>query len=288
MTKSDQIKIHNNKTRANNAQYNLDRENAEISAYSNGDLNKYEYLTNQDLRYKPDALQQARLEYSPLGNVLFGKLDKRENKVDERNESKKVGILKRLKNIEDNIKQRDENQNVEDKDEGAEGKEVIDILEKYANKRLISRYKNANRDLPPIDGRPVSEALNALARNEITQDEFYEIYNPFNTQFAELNRIKRRGGLGDKQKLLVDLNNDVKDVIESSQNGNIPPLEGRGLYYKKQTKNKGFGSSAKHVKILTPNQMLARLPILLAQIEAGNNSQQLKYEIRQLLYSLYR
>ena len=37
-----------------------------------------------------------------------------------------------------------------------------------------------------------------------------------------------------------------------------------------------------------PQQMLARLPILLAQLQAGNNSQKLKYEIRQLLYSLYR
>ena len=42
------------------------------------------------------------------------------------------------------------------------------------------------------------------------------------------------------------------------------------------------------VKILTPNQMLSRLPISLAQLQAGNNSEKLKNEIRQLLYSLYR
>ena len=42
------------------------------------------------------------------------------------------------------------------------------------------------------------------------------------------------------------------------------------------------------VKILTPNQMLSRLSISLAQLEAGNNSEELKNEIRQLLYSLYR
>ena len=41
------------------------------------------------------------------------------------------------------------------------------------------------------------------------------------------------------------------------------------------------------IKILTPNQMLGRLPISLAQLEAGNNSNELKNEIRQLLYSLY-
>ena len=47
--------------------------------------------------------------------------------------------------------------------------------------------------------------------------------------------------------------------------------------------NQGQGS-----KILTPNQILSRLPISLAQLKAGNNSKRLKNEIRQLLYSLYR
>ena len=42
------------------------------------------------------------------------------------------------------------------------------------------------------------------------------------------------------------------------------------------------------LKILTPNQMLSKLPIFLAQLKAGNNSQKLKNKIRQLLYSLYR
>ena len=46
--------------------------------------------------------------------------------------------------------------------------------------------------------------------------------------------------------------------------------------------------SGKGLKILTPNQMLSRLPITLAQLKAGNNSEKLKNEIRQFLYSLYR
>ena len=49
-----------------------------------------------------------------------------------------------------------------------------------------------------------------------------------------------------------------------------------------EQKQKGQG-----IKILTPNQMLSRLPISLAQLKAGNNSNKLKNEIRQLLYSLY-
>ena len=46
--------------------------------------------------------------------------------------------------------------------------------------------------------------------------------------------------------------------------------------------------SRQGLKILTPNQMLSRLPISLAQLNAGNNSEKIKNEIRQLLYSLYR
>ena len=42
------------------------------------------------------------------------------------------------------------------------------------------------------------------------------------------------------------------------------------------------------LKILTPQQMITRLPILLAQLTAGSNSQKLKKEIRQIVYSLYR
>ena len=53
-------------------------------------------------------------------------------------------------------------------------------------------------------------------------------------------------------------------------------------YYNKKNK-KGGG-----LKILTPNQMLSRLPISLAQLNTGNNSEKLKNEIRQILHSLYR
>ena len=61
MTRKEQNKILDDKIKANNAQYNLDRMNAEISAYSSGDLPKYEYLTKKDLGYKPDAFNKQNL-----------------------------------------------------------------------------------------------------------------------------------------------------------------------------------------------------------------------------------
>ena len=92
MTRKGQVKILDDKIKANERQYDLDRLNAEISAYSSGELPKYEYLTKKDLKYKPDAFEQAKFEYSPLGKVFTDGLNK-----SERNE----GLLKRLKNIED-------------------------------------------------------------------------------------------------------------------------------------------------------------------------------------------
>ena len=92
MTCKEQVKILDDEIKANERQYGLDKINAEISAYSSGDLPKYEYFTKKDLKYKPDAFEQAKFEYSPLGEIFTDGLDK-----SDRNE----GLLKRLKNIED-------------------------------------------------------------------------------------------------------------------------------------------------------------------------------------------
>ena len=91
MTRKEQNKILDDKIKANNVQYNLDRMNAEISAYSSDDLSKYEYLIKKDLNYKPNVFEQAKFEYSPLGKVFTDGFDKSDEKE---------GLLKRLKNIE--------------------------------------------------------------------------------------------------------------------------------------------------------------------------------------------
>ena len=61
MTRKEQNKILDNKIKANNVQYDLDRMNAEISAYSSGDLLKYEYLTKKDLGYNQMHLNKQSL-----------------------------------------------------------------------------------------------------------------------------------------------------------------------------------------------------------------------------------
>ena len=87
----EQIKIFNDKIKINKAHYDLDREAAKISTLSSGELEKYEYLTGEDLGYKPDVIQNAKFEYSLLGKFFNEGLQK-----GDKNEE----LLKRLKNIE--------------------------------------------------------------------------------------------------------------------------------------------------------------------------------------------
>ena len=88
---TDELKILDDKIKANQAQYDLDREAAKMSELSSKELDKYKYLTGEDLECKPGLLEQAKTEPSPFGKVFNKGLAK---------EDKKEGHLKRLKNTE--------------------------------------------------------------------------------------------------------------------------------------------------------------------------------------------
>ena len=70
MTVADQIKILDRKIKQNEAQYDLDRKAAKITAYSSNNLDKNEYLTGEDLDYKPIAVEKTKFEYSPLDKIF--------------------------------------------------------------------------------------------------------------------------------------------------------------------------------------------------------------------------
>ena len=76
MTCKDQNKILDDKIESNNNQYKISRLNAEISAFSSSDLNKCEFLTRKGLKYKSNALDKSRFEFSPLGETFSTGLDK--------------------------------------------------------------------------------------------------------------------------------------------------------------------------------------------------------------------
>ena len=80
MTLTDELKILDDKVKANQAQYDLGREAAKISALSSKDLlEKYEYLTGEDLGHGPSVLEKTKFEYSPLGEVLANNVKKKTN-----------------------------------------------------------------------------------------------------------------------------------------------------------------------------------------------------------------
>ena len=89
MKVTDQIKISDRKSKQNEAQYDLDRGAAKISALPSNNLDKYEYLTGEDLGLKPSTVEQAKFEYSPLGKIFNKGLSE---------DDKKEGLLKKLKN----------------------------------------------------------------------------------------------------------------------------------------------------------------------------------------------
>ena len=123
--------------------------------------------------------------------------------------------------------------------------------------------------------------------NNLTFQYYFRKYQNPSDMYKKLCETK-----GKKNEDQVYSIKEILDQIKKSnksakeyvikKNENIINIVERILYFN-QLEQQGSG-----LKILTPNQMLSRLPITLAQLNAGNNSEKLKNEIRQLLYSLYR
>ena len=94
-----------------------------------------------------------------------------------------------------------------------------------------------------------------------------------------LNKILRGNKSANQKRTLANINIFLMQEIVFIENYSSMILEAKKLAQEQE----GIG-----LKILTPNQMLKRLPIALAQIKAGNNLERLLNEIRQIAYSLYR
>ena len=122
MRLTDERKILDDKIKANQAQYDLDKEAARIFALSSKELDKCEYLTREDLGYKSGIVEQAKFEYSLLGKVFNKGLKK---------EDKKEGLLKRLKNIE--FKDKEQLDEIEYR-----GERQLDMIDKHEKKTVDS------------------------------------------------------------------------------------------------------------------------------------------------------
>ena len=200
MTRKEQNKILDDKIKANNAQYNLDRMNAEISAYSSSDLHKYEYLTKKDLGYKPDALEKAKFEYSPLGKVFTDGLNKSD---------KKEVLLKRSKNIENKnnnqlLALRDINRptrgrdNYDSDDSGDDDDD--DVNNEY--KKIIENYKNNKIKHKEIENQ-INKIKNAIKVYKKNQKAFKNIPDIKNTINKTKKLAKMLKNFIDKKKILI-------------------------------------------------------------------------------------
>ena len=190
MTRKEQVKILDDKIKVNNAQYDVNRLNAEISAYSSGDLDKYEFLTKQDLKHKPDALEQAKYTYSDLGKVFNDGLNKKDN-------TKKVGILHRLKNIEDNLNSNDSNDN------GNRKVRIFQIIKDIKDKGIkISNDDEAIRE--------IREHVQNLRNKGVRVNNFDEISKEIRDHIQNLK----------DESIDVNINNDqVNDLVNKILKG---------------------------------------------------------------------
>ena len=275
MTIEDQIKDEK-------LQYDINREAAKISALSSSKIDKYEYLTGEEIlpSNQQQIIQQAKFNYSPLGKAL----EKQIKKIEDQGE-------KQIKTIQDNRKQ-------------------LISGNDYKNRLLISKEKEIFKDIhnkrldkiKELDNKIDYDNLKYVVEKSGLEYNFNEMKDPMTLfknigdgkisveeakekqkdYYSYLNTIRGGNKNASQKRTLANINilfNTRDNVIKYLEDYSSMILEAKKLAREQE----GEG-----LKILTPNQMLKRLPIALAQIKAGNNSEGLLNEIRQIVYSLYR
>ena len=242
-------------------QYDINREAAKISALSSGKLGKYEYLTGEEILTKTIKDQGKKQLKAIQDNKQLVNINK-DYDYDYKDKlllSKEREIFKdiynkRLGKIEDFSNKID----------------YDDLIYVILNKDMKYNFS----ELPD----PIT-FLNKIKNNEISIEEAKEYQQDYLNYF---NIIRKGNKNTEQKKTLANIN-----MLYNARNDAIKFIEDYGsmiLKAKKLVKEpEGIG-----LKILTSNQMLKRLPIALAQVKTGNNSETLLNEIRQIVYSLYR
>ena len=267
--------------RNENLQYDINREAAKISVLSSNKIQKYEYLTGGDIlpSTQQQIIEQARFAYSPLGKAF-----EKQIKTTEDQGQKQVEALNTLKSnnqlaIEDVIPKNGLNN-----DEAKKELDKIKEIEKNVDREKLiyetNEYTYSFKNFQTIKtfGRDIYEGkITIKEADEYQADLLTEILN-----FRKNTKPRSQEKKQEKEIVLKNLYNffegreKILDAFESK------------IFL---TKSKGAGilnPDHSKLKILTHKQMLQRLPIALAQVKAGNNSESLLNEIRQIVYSLYQ
>ena len=203
MTITDQIKILDRKITQNEAQYDLDRKAAEISALSSNNLDKYEYLTGEDLDLKPSTVERTKFEYSSLGKIFNKSSDEKD---------KKEGILKRLENITD------------------KKEELLNSFSSTKKFNKALKINNQSKNLIYNTQRSFAKFKIIDDINELSLDSMHKKLENFHKKFNKLKNVipRTKENKRLKNKVLINVGNLYNDFY---------------YIYKKQTRqrNKQFG-----------------------------------------------
>ena len=170
------------------------------------------------------------------------------------------------------IKEESEEESEEELEEESEEKKLEQIKDEFKKciKYIEEKSEDVNYDLfRDYFNFSVPSALAKKLYETKNKNKGNELVEAIKSRRSDLkDKIKKMSGYEKKIEQPDKILKIVEEVLD---------------FDKKLRKQQGL-----ELKILTPNQMLSRLPISLAQLKAGNNSEKLKNEIRQILYSLYR
>ena len=157
---------------------------------------------------------------------------------------------------------------------------MSELCDSVGYNNLKFEYVGPNKDVSFYEYKDSIELFNAIKNNQI---KFSEVKNKQNEFLNKLNNIKigkktieQKETINNLEKFYLsreEVINFFRDYIEMLSDAN---------YNAKQNETKGTG-----LKILSPKQTLQRLPIALAQGKAGNNSESLLNEIKQIVYSFH-
>ena len=267
MTIEDQIKDEK-------LQYDINREAVKISALSSGKIDKYEYLTGEERlpSNQQQIIQQAKFNYSPLGKAL----EKQRKTIEDQGE-KQVDALKisykKLPSIKDFVPIEKFNPEII-----AEIKRIEEIEKNVDRDKMVYKSTSRNDDFRGFKtirtyGNDIRNNVISLKVTNLEQANLLAHVHDFvkNTKPQD----------PEQKKLKSDVLNSVHVFVKGREL--MYNAFRSGIFHRLEKSQEGKG-----LKILTPNQMLKRLPIALAQVKAGNNSESLLNEIMQIVYSLYR
>ena len=269
MTIEDQIKDEK-------LQYYINRKAAKISALSSGKLDKYEYLTGEEIlpSNQQQLIQQAKFNYSPSGKAI----EKQRKTIEDEGEKQVVALEslkasdKKLPPIKDFIPMENLNPEII-----KEIKKIEEIEKKVDRNKMV--YKGTNKTYDFRNFKTIRTFGNEIRNNVISLDTANMEQANLLSYISDFMKTKPRDL--EKKKLRADVLNSVTGLVQGREAA-LTAFKS-GIFQVSKESQEGEG-----LKILTPNQMLKRLPIALAQGKAGNNSESLLNEIRQIVYSMYR